>query len=174
MRPRIAPTLALVVPLALGAPLSRAPAQPSARPSAPGRGREAVVGDLTALYQRFLDANRTHDTTRYRDLLTADYVYVGGDSGMVLDRAERLRRDAESREQLEVFRVYRCDLRVHGAAAFGPCWYHLEGLSEGERGRWDGVSLVTFLKGDDGRWRIAATRPSASAGPPPPRRAIVR
>jgi ketosteroid isomerase-like protein len=151
-------TIALAAPLALGAPLAPASAQP--------RGRPAVAGELTALYQRFIDAIRARDTVRIRALLTADYVYVGGDSGAVLDRTERLRRDAASTDTLAVFRVYDCDLRVRASVAFGPCWYHLRGRSEGEHGQWDGVSLVTFLKEGDGRWRIAATRPSVSGKPP--------
>ena len=161
MRHPLLRAIALAAPLALGAPLAGAAAQPWG-----GGARSPVVAELTALYQRFLDANRVHDTTRARELLTPDYVYVGGDSGRVLDRAERMRRDAASTDSLSVFRVYQCDLRVHGAAAFGPCWFHQQGRSEGQYGRWDGVSLVTFLKGDDGRWRIAATRPSMAVLPP--------
>jgi ketosteroid isomerase-like protein len=42
----------------------------------------------------------------------------------------------------------------------------MEGLSGGRRGRWEGVSVVTFVRGGDGQWRIAATRPSPSHGPP--------
>lgn len=160
MRHPLLRAIALAAPPALGAPHAEAAAQPW------GGVRAPVVGELTALYQRFLDANRTRDTARAREMLTPDYVYVGGDSGRVLDRAQRLRRDAASTDTLSVFRVYQCDLRVHGPAAFGPCWYHLEGRSDGQRGRWDGVSLVTFLQGDDGRWRIAATRPSGAALPP--------
>ncbi len=179
MRLRTIRTLALAAPLALGAPLAPAAAQSAkkaAKPAALVKANAAAVAQqLGTLYQRFLDLNRTKDTAGYRDLLTDDYVYVGGDSGTVLDRTERLRRDATAAEQLEVFRVHHCDLRIHDAVAFGPCWYRIEGLSAGnsglERGRWDGVSLVTFLRGDDGRWRIAATRPSVSAAPPAPRAA---
>lgn len=167
-------SLALAAPLMLGAPLSHAAAQSArstAQPAALVKANSAAVAEhLGTLYQRFLDFNRTHDTSSYRDLLTEDYVYIGGDSGTVLDRTERLRRDATATEQLDVFRVHRCDLRIHASVAFGPCWYRIEGLSAGskglERGRWDGVSLVTFMKGGDGRWRIAATRPSVSGTPP--------
>jgi ketosteroid isomerase-like protein len=130
------------------------------------RDNATVSAELTALYQRFVDATRTRDTARYRDMMTADYIYVGGDSGVILDRTQRLRRDAQDPDRFDVFRVRRCDLRVHGTAAVGPCWYTMEGVSEGQRGRWEGVSMVTFVRGADGQWRIAATRPSPSHWPP--------
>jgi hypothetical protein len=113
------------------------------------------------IYQRFLDGLRQGDTLGYRDLLTADYRYVGeADSRVIIGRSARLVRDAEARDSLTELVVERCDLATRATVAVGPCWFRMKGRSSGEVGEWRGVSLTTFVLDGD-RWRIAATRPSA-------------
>lgn len=126
-------------------------------PTAAGR----TAAELQQIYQRFLDAIRLRDTTGYRDLVTDDYLFVAGDTGAVTrGRATRAALDAASTDRWEVFDVERCDLTVRTGVAVGPCWYRARGVSDGTQGDWRGVAMVTFIRDTDGRWRIAATRPT--------------
>jgi hypothetical protein len=119
------------------------------------------VRELQQIYQRFLDGIRKRDTASYRDLLTPDYFYVGGDSNLVVSgRSARLRRDLESPDRWDAFDAERCDLSIHDNIAVGPCWYHITGMSAGQHGDWHGISMVTFVRSQAGTWQIAATRPT--------------
>ncbi len=157
---RFTPVLALLGALTV-------PTGSSAAQVQSGRAVSTSRQTLEGVYQRFLDGIRRRDTTSYRELLTPDYVYVGGDSGMfVRGRSARLKRDAASKDRWDIFEMERCDLAIQQATAVGPCWYHAVGVSEGERGDWHGVSLVTFVRAKSGQWQIAATRPSVLPSKP--------
>jgi hypothetical protein len=131
------------------------------------RSGSTTQATLVRLYQRFLTGIRLRDTSSYRDILAPDYVYVGGDSGLVVaGRTARLTFDASSTDRWEVFEVERCDIVVRDVTAVGPCWYHVKGLSQGQRGDWHGISLVTFARSSAGQWQIAATRPSVLPAKP--------
>lgn len=125
------------------------------------RTRPSTQASLIQLYQRFLTGIRLRDTSSYRDVLTPDYVYIGGDGGLVvIGRTERLKLDVSSTDRWDVFEVERCEIVVREATAVGPCWYHAKGQSDGQPGDWHGIALVTFARSAAGPWQIAATRPS--------------
>jgi hypothetical protein len=156
MRRRLALPVLAVAAGTLAAGLAATPAA-AQRPT----DKAAVDSSFRALYQRFLDGLKHRDTTAYRDLLTPNYVHIAGDTAVVrTGRSERLRWDLAQDDQIRVFEVRRCDMQAYGDAAVGPCWYRQVTVSGGKE--WDqlGVSMVTFVRGTDRRWRIAATRPS--------------
>jgi ketosteroid isomerase-like protein len=142
-----------VISVALALPLhAQAPA-----------ARATLADTLQQVYQRFLDGLRSRDTTMYRELLTPNYVHMFGDSASVsFGRAARLRWDASQASTITEFHLVRCDVESYGDAAVGPCWYRQSGMDGGKPYAGNGVSLVTFVRGADRRWRIAATRPSAA------------
>ena len=159
MRPTLAlPALALVS--ALLAPPAAAQEAARVPPVSEQRAR-ADRSPLDAVYQRFLDGLRLRDTTLYRDLLTPDYIHVWGDSAQVsVGRSARLRWDMEQPGSTRVFQLLKCETQAYGDAAVGPCWFRQVGTDGGREYDWTGMSLVTFVRGADRQWRIAATRPS--------------
>jgi ketosteroid isomerase-like protein len=162
----LATTLLLAASAALAAP---AAAQPVAKAvhNARAVSKAAVDSAVGAVYQRFLDGLRRRDTASYRDLLTPDYVHIAGDTAQVTaGRAARLQWDMTQTNRISAFDLHRCDVRPYGEAAVGPCWYRQVTEADGKQYEFEGVSLVTFVRGGDGRWRIAATRPSLARGGP--------
>jgi hypothetical protein len=124
----------------------------------------SIDAELTTLYQRFLDGLVARDTLKYRDLLDSNYTYLG-DSGKVLrGRTARFAFDLAESDRYDAFTVQRCEVNGYGDAAVGECWFRQSIPAGPNKGVWNGVSLVTFVRGADRRWRIAASRPS-STGP---------
>jgi hypothetical protein len=157
----IAAPVLLVASGALAAPAA------AQRPAGRTRSKAAVDSGVRAVYQRFLDGLRRRDTTAYRDLLTPNYVHVWGDSATVtMGRSARLQWDLAHDDGIRTFDVLKCDVQPYGGTAVGPCWFRQTGVSEGKGYDFVGVSLTTFVRGADGRWRIAATRPSAARAAP--------
>lgn len=157
-------TAARLLLAASGALAAPATAQ---RPAGGATSKAAVDSSVRAVYRRFLDGLRRRDTTASRDLLTPNYVHVAGDSATVTSgRSARLRWDLAQTARIRLFDLIKCDVRPYGDAAVGPCWYHEVTVDRGKTFDFVGVSLVTFVRGADGRWRIAATRPSLARGVP--------
>ena len=129
--------------------------------------KPALDASVRTVYQRFLDGLRRRDTTAYRDLLTPNYVHIAGDSATITKgRSARLRWDQAQDDQIRTFQALKCDVQPYGDAAVGPCWFRQTGVSDGKAYDFVGVSMTTFVRGADRRWRIAATRPSAARGVP--------
>ena len=124
----------------------------------------SLDAELTTLYQRFVEGLVARDTLRYRDLLESNYTYLG-DSGKVLrGRTARFAFDLAESDRYDAFTVQRCEVNAYRDAAVGECWFRQSIPAGPNKGVWNGISLVTFVRGADRHWRIAASRPS-STGP---------
>jgi ketosteroid isomerase-like protein len=119
-----------------------------------------IEEQLKAMYERLLVAIKEGDIKVYNQLLTDNYIFTSGGTGLVLTKGERAQEVlARRREQIEEVSVQSYRVYMYGSSAVASFLVHNRGKSQGEA--YDSMVNVTVVYVKTGqRWKIAATHTS--------------
>jgi ketosteroid isomerase-like protein len=124
------------------------------------KSKPKIEEQLKAMYERLLAAIKEGDIKVYNQLLTDNYIFTSGGTGLVLTKGERAKEVlARRREQIEEVSVQSYRVYMYGNSAVASFLIHNRGKSQGED--YDSMVNVTVVYVRIGqRWKIAATHSS--------------
>jgi hypothetical protein len=132
--------------------------------SQPTGSLSRVKSELNTLFAGVVDALQRRDTVALAKVYGPHYSFVlgGGDSVVVLSRAERLESVAANPDSISSLNVERCDFEVYASTAIGNCWIRQQDVA-GAAGAWSGIFTTTvFNRKPSGRWQLMASHASVN------------
>lgn len=123
-----------------------------------------VKNELNTLFAGVIDALQRRDTIALAKVYGPRYSFVlgGGDSVVVLSRAERLESVAANPDSISTLNVERCDFEVYASTAVGNCWIRQQDVA-GTAGAWSGIfTTAVFNRNPSGRWQLVASHASVN------------